>query len=89
MVDNKSKTSLIRHIREKSLLKINYIIFVLGTLIILLSLFVIHVIGEVFLLQVPRSVMPMGNVTKYLQKLGMGVYDNKNQQGVSKKINRI
>ena len=27
----------------------------------------------------------MGNVTKYLQKLGMGVYDNENQLGVSKK----
>ena len=35
---------------------------------------------------VPRSVTPMGNVTKYLQKLGMGVYDNENQPGVSKKI---
>ena len=32
----------------------------------------------------PRSVPPMGNVTKYLQKLGMGVYDNENQPGVSK-----
>ena len=31
--------------------------------------------------------MPMGNVTKYLQKLAMGVYDNKNQPGVSKKYN--
>ena len=38
---------------------------------------------------VPRSVTPMGNVTKYLQKLGMGVYDNENQLGVSKKITRI
>ena len=33
-------------------------------------------------LPVPRSVTPMGNVTKYLQKLGMGVYDNENQPGV-------
>ena len=33
----------------------------------------------------PRSVSPMGNVTKYLQKLGMGVYNNENQPGVSKK----
>ena len=35
----------------------------------------------------PRSVAPMGNVTKYLQKLGMGVYNNENQPGVSKKNN--
>ena len=34
---------------------------------------------------VPHSVSPMGNVTKYLQKLGMGVYNNENQPGVSKK----
>ena len=30
-------------------------------------------------LPVPRSVTPMGSVTKYLQKLGMGVYNNENQ----------
>ena len=30
-----------------------------------------------------------GNVTKSLQTLGMGVYDNENQPGVSKKITRI
>ena len=36
---------------------------------------------------VSHSVTPMGNVTKYLQKLGMGVYDNENQPGVSKKNN--
>ena len=38
-------------------------------------------------LPVLSSVMPIGNVTKYLQKLGMGVYDNENQPGVSKKKN--
>ena len=41
--------------------------------------------GTKLYLPVPRSVMPMGNVTKYLQKLGMGIYDNENQPGVSKK----
>ena len=35
----------------------------------------------------PRSVTPMGNVTKYLQKLGMGVYDNENQPGCFEKNN--
>ena len=35
------------------------------------------------------SATPMGNVTKYLKKLGMGVYDNENQLGVSRKITRI
>ena len=39
-----------------------------------------------FIVPVPCSVMSMGNVTKYLQKLGMGVYKNENQQGVWKKI---
>ena len=38
---------------------------------------------------VPRSVAPMGNVTKYLQKLRMGVYDNENQPGILRKITRI
>ena len=33
--------------------------------------------------------MPMGNMTKYLQKLGMGVYNNEKQPGVSKKITQI
>ena len=41
----------------------------------------------VIIIPVPRSVTPMGNVTKYLQKLGMGVYNNENQPGVSKKNN--
>ena len=41
------------------------------------------------IIPVPRSVTPMGNVTKYLQKLGMGVYNNENQLGVLKKITRI
>ena len=44
MVDNKSKTSLIRQIQKKniSLMKINNIILVLRTRIILLSSFVIY-----------------------------------------------
>ena len=46
-------------------------------------------IEEQLSILVPRSVTPMGNVTKYLQKLGMGIYDNENQPGVSKKITRI
>ena len=43
MVDNKSKTSLIRHTQKNiTLMKINNIILVLGTHIILLSSFVIY-----------------------------------------------
>ena len=36
-------------------------------------------------LQLLLSVEPMGNVTKYLQKLVMGVYNNENHPGVSRK----
>ena len=44
MVDNKTKTSLIRHKQKNniSLMKINYIILVLHTHIILLSSFMIY-----------------------------------------------
>ena len=31
------------------------------------------------------SLTPMGNVSKYVQKLGMGIYDKENQSCVSKK----
>ena len=50
-----------------------------------------HTVSFRFILYllVPRSVAPMGNVTEYSQKLGMGVHDNENQPGVSKKITRI
>ena len=41
------------------------------------------------ILPVPRSVAPMGNVTKYLQKFRMGVYDNENQPDILRKITRI
>ena len=44
---------------------------------------------KIMQIPVPRSVTPMGSVPKYLQKLGMGIYDNENQPGVSKKITRI
>ena len=44
---------------------------------------------EIAELPVPHSVTPMGNVAKYLPKLGMGIYDNENQPGVLKKITQI
>ena len=34
----------------------------------------------------PHFVMPMGNVSKYVRKLVMGIYNDENQSGVCQKI---
>ena len=44
--------------------------------------------GGVGDLAYPPSEAPMCNVTNYLQKLGMGVYNNENEPGVLKKTQK-
>ena len=90
MVDNESKTSLITDIYRKniSLMKINNIILVLHTCIILLSSFVIYFsriyhLGSfptllsklrLYLNSVVNLSIPTGNKFKFLQKLLIQVF---------------